>query len=66
MREMSRARRKSWQSSTDHTGMERRSAVENDRPYQDRVKDGEKDRDREMETMRGETKQVAWVIAWGI
>lgn len=32
----------------------------------DGVKDREKDGDGEMETMRGETKQVASVIAWGI
>lgn len=34
----------------------------------DGVNGGEREiqREREMETMRGETKQVAWVIAWGI
>lgn len=59
--EMRRAGGKSWKNRKDHT----RVAMER---MTDR--DGEKDRERwrhgETETMRRETKQVAWVIAWGI
>lgn len=42
-----------------------RSDRENDR-QRSSERQRERYRHREMETMRGETKQVAWVIAWGI
>lgn len=57
-------RRRVGKNGKDHSGVVKK-ATKNDRQRWSE-KQGERWRDREMETMRGETKQVAWVIAWGI